>query len=262
MSRFRPTTGHVRRIHHDCYPSSPQARSCHTLPSTAGSSDGLGSLASHAGRAAFAGDCFALLPSSGCDMVGEPLPITATSPRRAWRSPTVRCNVIDMLGNGSTAFIFAEARTHGVLRVRTRRAAFSRRSCSPRLRADGLPSLSQSHRRLRRAGRVAGGSADPSSEPCGRAARSRVRFCRLLLARVLGPDGAANSRSSICSSASRGTRCGPRAPPSPPAVRHERPPHRAGLALDLSLATMPPIIFPTVCHRPVSTEQWMLLHPG
>ena len=45
--------------------------------------------------------------------LAEPLPITAV-PEEPEIS-TVGCDVIDMLGNGSAAFIFAEARTHGVL---------------------------------------------------------------------------------------------------------------------------------------------------
>ena len=45
--------------------------------------------------------------------LAEPLPITAV-PEEPEIS-TVWFDVIDMLGNGSAAFIFAEARTHGVL---------------------------------------------------------------------------------------------------------------------------------------------------
>jgi hypothetical protein len=45
--------------------------------------------------------------------LAEPLPIMAV-PEEPEIS-IVGCNVIDMLGNGSAAFIFAEARTHGVL---------------------------------------------------------------------------------------------------------------------------------------------------
>ena len=45
--------------------------------------------------------------------LAEPLPITAV-PEEPEIS-TVWFDVIEMLGNGSAAFIFAEARTHGVL---------------------------------------------------------------------------------------------------------------------------------------------------
>ena len=45
--------------------------------------------------------------------LAEPLPITAV-PEEPEIS-TVWFDVINMLGNGSAAFIFAEARTHGVL---------------------------------------------------------------------------------------------------------------------------------------------------
>ena len=45
--------------------------------------------------------------------LAEPLPITAV-PEEPEVS-TVWFDVIDMLGNGSATFIFAEARTHGVL---------------------------------------------------------------------------------------------------------------------------------------------------